>query len=117
MLSKLTPIDLKPDYGSDAGIEPTAKNLALVLRRPHIWPKGFEWDYDCCSTCAMGLAHALWPDRVRGSYTTAVAEALGMDLYDAERIFLYAYSDHPISFFLHCFRVTPGVVAAELEKL
>lgn len=34
--------------------------LAFILRNKELWPKGFEWDYNNCNKCAMGLAKNLW---------------------------------------------------------
>ena len=30
-----------------------------------LWPVGFCWNYRHCGTCAMGLAHRLWPTHFR----------------------------------------------------
>lgn len=40
--------------------KPSLEALSHVLRHPEKWPEGFEWDYEWCSTCAMGLAGLLW---------------------------------------------------------
>jgi hypothetical protein len=29
--------------------------LAWLLRNPHRWPEGFEWDYDYLDHCGIGL--------------------------------------------------------------
>lgn len=39
---------------------PSVDGLCFALRNPTVWPRGFEWDYSCCETCAMGLAQELW---------------------------------------------------------
>lgn len=37
----------------------TYAELSAVLRDRSRWPKGFEWNYKTCRTCAMGLAYRL----------------------------------------------------------
>lgn len=67
---------------------PDLRDLIYVLRHKETWPPGFEWDYRACTTCAMGLAHRIWPDKVTRSTSVAMSEAFGMNLDDAQDIFL-----------------------------
>src|SRR5271166_4191473 len=38
----------------------TLAGLAVALRHKELWPTDFKWNYDNCSTCAMGLAIRLF---------------------------------------------------------
>lgn len=77
---------------------PSLEGLAYSLRHPETWPEGFVWDFNECSSCAMGLAHALWngpevPDEfgrteTNRTYCSQTARMLGMPLTDVEDIFL-----------------------------
>jgi hypothetical protein len=49
---------------ADLGDKPSLAALSYALRHPEMWPKGFEWDYSFCHSCAMGLTVQLWPDTV-----------------------------------------------------
>lgn len=40
--------------------EPSLKNLSYVLRHKELWPEGFTWYFNSCSTCAIGLCHKLY---------------------------------------------------------
>lgn len=44
--------------------KPSLENLSYCLRHPETWPPGFHWDFSQCATCAMGLARALWDNKV-----------------------------------------------------
>jgi hypothetical protein len=46
---------------ADLGDKPSLAALSYALRHPEMWPKGFEWDYSFCHSCAMGLTVQLWP--------------------------------------------------------
>ncbi len=39
---------------------PSLERLSYLLRHRELWPKGFEWDFPRCDSCAMGLAIAMW---------------------------------------------------------
>jgi hypothetical protein len=45
--------------------QPSIKALSHILRNRNLWPQGFKWDYDHCSSCAMGLAARLWSKHIR----------------------------------------------------
>lgn len=40
--------------------KPSLQALSHILRNRDLWPEGFVWDYNECTKCAMGMAHALW---------------------------------------------------------
>lgn len=75
--------------------KPDLQNLAYCLRHPETWPKGFVWDFKNCTTCAMGLARALWSEvqfTGRGDDNTreavsVMAREFAMSFTDANRIF------------------------------
>jgi hypothetical protein len=65
---------------------PTLENLATVLRHRQMWPEGFEWDYRCCESCALGLAWRLGMISLDTIHTAA--EEFDIPYYVAMRIFL-----------------------------
>jgi hypothetical protein len=65
--------------------KPSIGALAFILRHKELWPKGFVWDYNACTTCAMGIAQRLWPEQIEHGWDTA--KVLGMSRADARRIF------------------------------
>jgi hypothetical protein len=51
------------DFPADPSTIELAKsleNLAFILRDRRLWPKGFEWNYKNCNSCAIGMAAKLW---------------------------------------------------------
>jgi hypothetical protein len=48
------------DAAAPATLEPTLRNLSLVLRHEELWPPGFKWDYSDCAGCALGLVSQMW---------------------------------------------------------
>ncbi len=91
-------------------LQPSAKNLAYVLRHEELWPKDFVWDYNRCTNCAMGLAHRLWPEVELCS--GEIAQAIGIDRSTASKIFCYG---NPNLFGVA--RRSPKQIAKALEKL
>lgn len=81
--------------------------LVAALRDRSKWPKGFEWDFRSCRTCAMGLAKELY--LATGNYSRSVADALGVNRRDA----LFVFTEEDIEGAI----VTPEMVADRLEKL
>jgi hypothetical protein len=45
-------------------LTPSLENLSYILRHREWWPEGFEWDFRCYGTCALGLSEALWDQTV-----------------------------------------------------
>lgn len=50
-LKALAPVDLS---------KPSLEALAYLLRHKELWPAGFEWNFDECDTCAIGLTTRVW---------------------------------------------------------
>ena len=75
---------------------PTLAGLAWLLRHKEAWPEGFEWDFDDCFRCGMGLAAQLW-DACAFDLTLSLSagQAVIWDIpYDeANRIFLVGASN------------------------
>lgn len=108
---------------------PSLDGLAYALRHPETWPKGFVWDFNECSRCAMGLAHALWGDApVNGNndaWTSASARLLAVPYEEADRIFYWeGYQQvRPKKFLgikigsvvVDADNVTPGMVADAID--
>lgn len=95
-------------------ITPTLKDLIYVLRHKETWPKGFVWDYKRCSTCAMGLAYEMWPERVAFYTTTSMMEAFDMPTDAVYDIFIESFRGVIPSLF--GFTTTPEYIAKKLER-
>lgn len=65
---------------------PSLEGLSYALRHPEIWPKGFEWNYDHCCTCAMGLAGNLW-GQIRAPCTDEMCKTMPLTRTEARDIF------------------------------
>jgi hypothetical protein len=79
--------------------------LIFLLRHRELWPKGFEWNFLNCHTCAMGLIHRQWLSPV--------------DVFDLDD-FIMIEGERPglRRPFLHgSYNKTPEQVADELEEL
>lgn len=77
--------------------KPSLENLSYCLRHPETWPSGFHWDFKQCSTCAMGLARALWDEKIRFDHSgtdanekaaSVVARAFALPYSVANDIFM-----------------------------
>lgn len=84
---------------------PSLEALSYVLRHREHWPKGFEWDFRSCKTCAIGLAADIWqlvPDHYE------VAPVFDIRIGDAEHLFMPRHiSDYRT--------VTPEHVADQID--
>lgn len=76
---------------------PSLTMLSEILRDKSRWPKGFEWDYSNCATCAMGLAERLFNIVVARDesglapveiHVSGVADAFKMPHKEAKNIFV-----------------------------
>lgn len=105
----------------DRQTELTLARLAVVLRDRSIWPKGFEWDYGECVSCAMGLVYQLktgsrLPLRDRAGIHAEsmtrrlVDDAAAMSASDFDAIFCGLMVKH------HTSDIPPETVAAEIES-
>jgi hypothetical protein len=70
--------------------QPSLRALSFALRHKELWPAGFEWNYSSCAQCAMGLAHAMWSNKVPAHDLESMTTAFNMNRKDADRIFLRA---------------------------
>lgn len=92
---------------------PSLEGLAYALRHPEIWPVGFEWAFDDCSQCAMGLAHRLWTKQVpQYFYAEDMSASFDISEFYASKIFGGDWTDNK-SFD----EITPVMVARQIEKL
>lgn len=57
-MNALTTLDFLPSEQQSSGLRPEfgLSDLAQVLRNPAEWPPGFEWDFNVCAKCAIGMA-------------------------------------------------------------
>jgi hypothetical protein len=75
--------------------KPSLRGLSYALRHPKMWPRGFVWNYQNCTQCAMGLAHTLWlgTRRPRGDVnvgSSIMAKTFDMPFEKAKHIFFMA---------------------------
>lgn len=68
--------------------QPSLRALSHILRHKELWPKGFEWNFSKCSTCAMGLANKLWNLRDE-AHTSTISQHLKIHHHDATYLFTY----------------------------
>lgn len=98
---------------------PSLEALSHILRHRELWPKEFVWDYQSCSTCAMGLASKLWNyDTYREVDDSAVLQAverLGMEHEPALRILGGSHLEQTYGTTFYC-SVTPEMVADQIDK-
>lgn len=85
---------------------PTLEGLAYRLRHKETWPKDFEFDFDRCHRCAMGLAFQSWFSRVEhepqgnwaGDHLSAwlrwTSRVFAIPYWDAEKIFGAGTANH-----------------------
>ena len=105
---------------ADLLTKPSLSTLAFVLRHRELWPEGFEWDYNDCEQCGMGMAFRLGL-AARPSHETvgpsldAVTEAFDLSEDAALKLFVYAQMDLPASHRSRRF-VTPDHVATLIEQ-
>ena len=89
--------------------KPTIGALAFALRHKELWPADFTWNFNMCETCAIGLAHRLWPQHIEKPHAGFMAQAFGIDAVSARQIFGNGY--YSIS------PVTPEMVADRLDAI
>lgn len=92
--------------------KPSLRGLSFVLRNPDTWPKGFEWNYDRCSNCAMGLSVRLWKE-IKGDWIADMAIGFRMSFRAANEIFVKASNTRGWGDDRH--RITPEMVADDID--
>ena len=90
---------------------PSKEDLIHLLRNESKWPEGFEFNFQNCSRCAIGLAHAVWPNVIKHSASENVGDAIGISRDIAHRIFGRGNGAMDLS------RVTAADVADMLEAV
>ena len=96
--------------------EPTLRGLSYALRHRETWPIGFAWQYEDCTSCAMGLAVDLIQPVPRPRYVydhgmfVRAQFCLGWTAYEA--IFESLNETHAI----HRRQVTPEHVADAIDR-
>jgi len=116
----------KPNYERP---KPTLRDLSALLRNRAAWPSGFEWDFEHCRTCAMGLANRAfslgYEDHSIRSMIGAFMGHFNLSEQDAEDLFLLnkgssyrkTFMGIPIPFVEADFAdVTPNKVAAAIDR-
>lgn len=121
--------DRKIDEMLKIATKPSLENLAYCLRHPETWPKGFHWDFNYYSSCAMGLAIKLffpgdeeWKSAVDItdgglSETSIIAKKFAVPFTDAQKIFLHGSRPlGPFNIPTPYERITPEMVAKKIER-
>lgn len=97
---------------------PSLKNLSHVLRHKELWPGGFRWDYNQCTSCALGLAHELWiqkyNQRPYGTWMALKNLSIKFDMSEvcASLIFIFAHEANQVP---SRSNVTPEMVADQID--
>ena len=77
-----------PSHPDELTFPKTLESLSFILRNRQFWPRGFEWNYMRCGSCALGLARDLWwSHRPNGDNVYAVASELSADEESMNPIF------------------------------
>ena len=90
---------------------PSKEALIHLLRNESKWPEGFEFNFQNCTKCAMGLAQAVWPHAIKDTASQNVGDAIGISRDIAHRIFQAGGGAMDLS------RVTAADVADMLEAV
>jgi hypothetical protein len=101
-------------FANATPVEPSLKNLAIILRNKQMWPQGFEWDYTRHDTCAIGLARQIWgtPDS-----SFFLSETFNVSEKVTERFFLDAHKRAFLGLFrIKMSKVTPERVANLIDR-
>lgn len=99
--------------------KPSLSVLSFVLRNKELWPKGFEWNFSYCYSCAIGLAYCLW-QQVPTCHPHNVARAVNIEFMDAYELFMST----PEEAIIHDRKrntvteipVTPEMIADRIDK-
>ena len=94
--------------------QPSLRGLSYVLRHKELWPKGFEWGYEDCLTCAMGMASRMWSD-IGFPASSAMTRVFGMPLDVAKRIFGGGDVEQTYGTRIYSY-VTPEMVADKIDE-
>ena len=86
-----------------------ARELSFILRNRELWPKGFEWDYTRCETCAVGLAFRL--GMATENNTSAMKVPFNMSVEETYKIFIEAAAH----FLVAASDITPEHIADLLD--
>ena len=97
-------VDTKP-------AQPDAAYLSRVLRDRSMWPDGFEWCFSDSSSCALGIARSIWPNRIGGG-SISVGTAFGLSATAVHSVF-YVRGDKPVDLARD---ITPLHVADALDR-
>lgn len=97
--------------------QPSLKNLSYILRHKELWPEGFEWSYEKCPTCAMGLAAALWGviDTKAVPVTPQMATYFDIPAKIADRVFGGKNIESVFGVYWY-HQITPEMVADKIDE-
>ena len=83
-------------YDFELEPKPDLAEFAKFLRTPGRWPEWFEWNYRYCQTCALELAHQLYPNHIPTGTVQIVMDAFALRYWDAFKIFVAVMPEHII---------------------
>jgi hypothetical protein len=89
--------------------KPSLQALSHILRHKELWPKGFDWYFWKCTTCAMGLAWHLWKEVAYPSPWN-IAATFAMPITKSEYIFFGDWVENDEM------GITPEMVADQIDK-
>lgn len=90
---------------------PTLRTLSTILRDRRCWPPGFEWNYNDCEKCAMGLAYKLFKE-IEGPDTYCMRTTFSLTVSTTHELFLGA---HPHMKFKTMVDIAPEDVADAID--
>jgi len=107
--------------------KPSLHVLSYALRHPDTWPEGFNWNFDNCRECAMGLAHRLWASIPEAKNTATcstgpsiMGRAFAMPYETARDIFMgegeWTRTGLIFKTQIDFKKVTPEMVADQIDK-
>ena len=109
--SEMKHVELPEEVGKivDLG-KPSLEALSWLLRHKEMWPRGFEWIYRDCHSCAMGLAWTLWRESIDLPVPEVIAKVFFMEESAACRIFINGAFKH------QTLDVTPEMIADDIDE-
>ncbi len=91
--------------------QPSLEALSFILRNKELWPAHFVWDFSACDQCAMGLAHKIWPDKIKCPSGSDMSEVFNLDKDAVTRIFMACTTQSLFK------TISPEMVADRIDAL
>ena len=112
--SEMKHVELPEEVGKIVDLsKPSLEALSWLLRHKEMWPRGFEWNYSSCDTCAMGLAYELWTENCVGANTYWMKKIFNLSEEIARAIFIDAVVGQGRLGFSD---ITPEMIADDIDE-